>query len=427
MILSRAKTVALGLLVLLSIVLSFELWHGLWSTPSVAPFTGPLGLRPVANPNLKQVTRPVRVVYQAGRPIKYSVGLPGSAPYDTVLTWLQKTSVSKQHSISTYQAAEGTGVEVQFGTPLSRSLLLAYVPNAPTLPAGATVSRLWLAVPPASNQVFLTVLTNNGETTGVTDLSAQSFEAGVTSEVRNEPWQRVGEDSYLPVAPFPVERQIWSTSSPQVLPLVRSFFVNPQVITRVSGPNQTVIWTDGSRAVQWNETSGTLQFSDPNATTSNTTTSNLRAIVSYLQTHGGTQSQSIVLKNAATSPVLLADTYSFRPYIGGLELLGTLGNYTIDWLDGNPVGYERPLTELGTLQSTTAVKTLSATATMDIIDAMVPQALLPSIKVSLTCEAEPQSANSVLIEPVFEITHAGQEVLRIDAVTGQVLSGGSAS
>ncbi|WDL99174.1 hypothetical protein [Alicyclobacillus sp. ALC3] len=425
--LSRAKTVALGLLVLLSIVLSFELWHGPWSTPSVAPFTGPLGLRPVANPNLKQVTRPVRVVYQTGNPLKYSVGLPGTASYETVLTWLQKASVSKQNSISTYQAGEGTGVDVRFGTPLSRSLLLAYVPNAPTLPAGATVSGLWLTVPPRSNQVFLTVLTNNGETSAVTDLSVQSFEAGVSSAVRTEPWQQVGEDSYLPVASFPVERQIWSTSSPQVLPLVRSFFVNPQVITRVSGPNQTVIWTDGSRAVQWNETSNTLQFSDPNATTSNTASSSLRTIVSYLQTHGGTQGQSIALKNATTSPVLLAHTYSFRPYIGGLELLGTLGNYTVDWLDGSPVGYERPLTELGTLQSTTAEKTLSAAATMDIIDAMVPKALLPSIKVSLACEAQLQSANTVLIEPVVDITHAGQDVLRIDAVTGQVLSGGSAS
>lgn len=423
--LSRMKTIGLGLLVALSVVLSFELWQGLWSTPTVAPFSGPTGLGQVSTPNLKKVTRPVRVIYQMGSPLKYSVGLPDLHPYDTVLTWLHQADISKQHAVSSFQVGADPAVEVQFGTPLTRTLLLAYVPNAPTLPAGSTVQRLWLAVSPGSDIVFLTVQTNYGITSAATNLSVSGFEDAVKAAVSQQPWQRVGADSYLPAAKLTVERQLWSTSNPQVLPLIRSFFVNPQVITRVSGANQTVIWTDGSRAVQWNQSSGTLEFSDPNATFNNTTSVDLRAIVTYLQSHGGVERQAIVLENVAVSPILQADTYTFRPYIGGLELLGTMGDYTVDWLEGSPVGYLRPTTELSSLISTTPVKTLTASDVQGIIAALVPQSEQHSIDVTLACEAEPRPGGRVLIEPVFEVTRDGQEILRIDAVTGQVQNGGS--
>lgn len=424
MMLQRVKTVALGVLVALSIVLSYELWQGLWSTPATAAWSGPSGLVPTKQPTLKQVIRPSQVVYRIGQPAKYSVGLPTSTPYNAVLALLQIAHVSKSRTVAQWQPSGLFAVEVDFGIPLTRTQLQTWMPSVQGLPAGTTVGTMWLSATSAQQNVQIVMQTDVGYSIATTDLQAASFRESVASSVAKQPWSQVNKTSYVPSRPIRVSRQVWTTTSPQVLPLVRSFFVNPQVLTRVNGPNHTVIWTDGSRAVQWDQSSGTLAFSDPNASVNIDNSSALPAIVKYLQSHGGTPGSVIALQNVVSTDFPQGDTYTFRPFMNGLPLLGDAGSYTVEWIGGSTVGFQRPLIQLGTLVKSEEANTLSKEDLMNVVNHLVAPSLQKSMQIQLACVLEPAANGRTQVEPVFEVTQENQALLRIDAVTGQVFKGG---
>jgi hypothetical protein len=62
-----------------------------------------------------------------------------------------------------------------------------------------------------------------------------------------------------------------------------------------------------------------------------------------------------------------------------------------------------------------------------ILSQFIPKSSLSSLNVELGYAVQPDGQGQVTLEPVFEVTQNGTEVAQIDAVTGVILKGGSAS
>lgn len=422
------KSLLLSLLVVLSILLSFELWHGLWLTPSYAAWTGPVGMTPVDQPNLAETTRPVQIVYHRPAHGLFSLSVPDTAGYQQALALLRSAQLYNVRAVYSLPATSADAVEYDFGCMLTRAELVQWIPAFQHTGPYTSANAVYLYVAPGGRTVQLALATGNGYESADTDLNVHRVEKLISDSVTAHPWLQVNadDDIYLPKMALTLPREQWQTTSVQVLPLVRSFFVNPQVLTRIDENPDTVLWTDGSRAVEWNRADSSLTFSDPNPGIGSAATSPLSSVVPYLQSHGGTPPHTIVRDDDVLPSVDGATAYTFRPYIDGYPLLGSLGDYTVNWLGGHTVEYRRPLVQLSKLDKITPVQTLSASAVEAVIHQQMPKVTLQSLDIRLGYAVQPLPKNAVQLEPVFQVSQGGVVLWQIDAVTGSVWKGGVA-
>ncbi|MDQ0190923.1 hypothetical protein JI721_06125 [Alicyclobacillus cycloheptanicus] len=421
------KSILLAALVALSVFLSFELWHGLWQSPSYASWTGPGGLPMASQPTLTNVTRPTQVVVQTSSGL--SVDVPGSTGYEQALGWLKGAELADVRTASTLPAGTSASITYVFGVALTPDELAQWLPAVSRLGASHSVDQVRLYVPAGTRTVDLALPSGGSYTVGTTTLNPDALIKTAFQAVSRQPWVAWGGggNTDLPEDSITLQREQWQTSSVSLLPLVRSFFVNPQGLTRIEENAETVLWTDGSRAVQWNGRTNTLVYADPNPVNQNTPDQGISAMISFLQSHGGTPANTIVQENELLSSVDGATNYTFRTYVNGYPVVGTAGAYALDWLDGGAAQYQRPLTNLVKQVGEASVRILPEREVAAILSQFIPKSSLSSLNVELGYAVQPDGQGQVTLEPVFEVTQNGTEVAQIDAVTGVILKGGSAS
>lgn len=427
MTLARLKTALLSLLVLSSLVLSYMLWHGNWTSTAEVGLNALPTLPTSLSPSAAVVTRPYQIVVSQAHPVKLSVFQPNSTAYTAWLRRLSGMRLSGLHQVPQWTMPRSANlVESDFGAVLSTRELLTWIPGLENSTFSVKASTAILYQTASGGPVNLVLTSATGSFVAQTDIAAKQFDQWTSQEVKQPNWQvwNMANANFVPGGGVTMPQVVRQTTTVSVMPLVDSFFVNPQAVTRIQESKQSVIWTDGSRAVRWNQVQGGLTFEDPNVgATSPTGVSGLDTALAYIRAHGGSPKDSILFSASTIFNGDNTQTYTVQTYVGGYPILDSLGNYTIELVNGHVLRYRRPLVELGDTLSTKQVTVLSGKQLQAVLHKLAPSLPPQSVTVQLGYFAQPNGPATVVLTPVYNISQSGIPLWTLDAVTGTVLKG----
>lgn len=435
---SRVRSTLLFLLVLLSLVISYSIWHGDWLNRSEAGFadTTTAGTMSTNSPILATVEQPYQIVLQSGQPgveAKFSVQQPGTTAYDDWLQRLADLSINglKPALQSSADTASKT-VQIEFGSSVERTDLQQLVPSLRNAAFADGIQTITLYQMSDGHAVMME-LSSTGEPdvyTGRTDINPAEFSHLLTAAVTENPWLpwNLDTQSFLPQKPQELKQYRWTTHSPSVIALVHSFFVNPGALTRIQEQGGQVLWTDGSRAIQWNATAGMLIFDDPNAASAGGPTTNRLAVaLSFIRNHGGGPVNLLAYSEDTQSTNRNATTYVLRPVVDGLPVLENSTAFEVTLNAGHVTAYQRPTTDQAVGAELSKVKTMSGDALLTIIQ---KQLKLPDVKtwmLSYGYAVIPAGHGRDVLEPVVILTSPSGQQVEVNAVNGRLMKGSGAS
>ncbi|QQE78930.1 two-component system activity regulator YycH [Alicyclobacillus sp. SO9] len=427
MLLRRLKTLLLFLLAGLSLLLSYFIWHGSWLGPTEVGFSTSSGRSTDSTtPTLQQVTRPTQVIVSTGKPAQNSVALPGSGEYNRWMTMLSTLSVSNLRLRSNFSPASVARSAVfKFGVTLNRDNVSQFVPSiASTAFTPPTSQIILFQQSSGAHKVQIALLAGPQTYVGTTDIDPSHFTHIIGDEIKTNPWLMLDRSTYtlVPKQSYSVKKYTVSLEQPTLLLLVHSFFVNTQALTRIQENKGRVIWTDGSRAVQWNTHARQLTFEDPNAASGEAgQQGSVSAILNYLTNHGGIPKNSMVKLGENTYQT----SFVFQSIFNGLPILNTAQQYRISLDNGHIVTYQRPLINIAGTSHSSTVKTISSSQLTKTLASL--NLSLQSVTPQLGYDLKMKGSNTGILEPVYQIYADGELKATIDAVTGLVIKGGANS
>jgi regulatory protein YycH of two-component signal transduction system YycFG len=423
------KTGILVTLVVVSFGLSYLLWNGNWKNTTEAGFSTTNALPPAEFPRALEAAAPYQLVLTMTKPVKASVMMPGNPAYQQWITELGAIHLKDFHSVTVLPAHTYAKVEYDFSTVLSKVSMLKWLPNlsSTVLPAEARTISLYTLN--QTGPVFVALQGDSAEYIGQTDMSGEDLVHSVSKEATSTPWIHWDgkNGDFIPSGKFTMDKLTFEISSTPVLPLVHSFFVNPQVLTRIQENQNTVLWTDGSRAVQWDKARQLLVFEDPNFNGQSLyTEANLDTASSFIRNHGGAPKNAIVFDPDSSSMLGGTSTYVFMPVLGGYPIYETQFAYEIEVYQGYVVRYERPLIELSRQSSAVHETVLGPKSISSIVKHAVLHQNSPSVDLKLGYYPVVKTQTVILL-PSFYLYINGNLTETFDASTGEVLSKGGQS
>ncbi|QRF24519.1 hypothetical protein FY534_13475 [Alicyclobacillus sp. TC] len=422
--LAHIRTLILVVLVGLSLLLSYWLWVGDFQNATEVGIGEPLPLAATEYPIASQLGRPYRIILSQHSAASLSVALPETHSYNQWLTLLQSVRVTALQEIPAFPKRTLDEVEYDFGVPLSAALLQQWVPNIE--PTGyVQYSGLILLYQTSSNGPVWLGLTSGGvDYEAQTNLSTVSLYNQITEAVRAQPWSiwtTVQSNNDLPSSYTQLSTSTWTTNAISLLPVVHSFFVNPLVVTRIQEDNNTTLWTDGSRAVQWTKHPDEITYQDPNANgkrIENLDTLELAA--RFVRDHGGGPNNLIathVQSNAS------GETITLVPYVDGLPILNGSNDYQVVIRAGRVVSFSRPLYNLASEIDSTRGNALNGWQLLNVLKTILSVQQIKQIQqIQLGLDEQDEGSIVSLIPAYFVQLPKGQQLI-IDAIDGHVLGG----
>lgn len=423
------KTGVLAVLVVISFGLSYLLWNGNWKNTTEAGFATTNALSPSDFPRTLDAAAPYQLLLTAAKPNQASVILPGGSTYQHWLVELESIHLQDFHSINKLPAHTYAKIEFDFSIVLNNAYMLKWLPNLSSTILPTQARTILLYTLNQSGPVFVAVQGDSSLYIGQTDLNGSELVHSVSQTVSASPWAPWdGKNGDLvPAGKYSMDKLSWEASNTPVLPLVHSFFVNPQILTRIQENPSTILWTDGSRAVQWDKTRQLLNFEDPNFNSQNLyEQADLDTASSFIRSHGGTPKNTVVFETDSSSMLGGASTYTFFPMINGHPVYGTQFSYEIEVYQGHVVRYERPLIELSKQKSAIHESLLNPKSLRSIVEHALGNQNQSNIDLKLGYYPEVKSGVVTLI-PSFYIYVNGNLVQILNASTGEALSRGGRS
>ncbi|WP_067930357.1 two-component system activity regulator YycH [Alicyclobacillus kakegawensis] len=422
----RLQTLVLSVLVLISLVLSYLLWRGAWLSSPEPGLTAPTVRDVSPYPQVDQVLGPVEVDVQRLQPAGAALVPIGSAVYRQWVGVLHSLKVERLRRESAPPAHATVDIVFHFGLELTRSDISRWLPALRLSPLDVSGDTMELYQMAADGPVLLMVTGGSDGYTAETDVDRKRFAELVAGSVQRYPavvWQDgQGDTSYLPAQGMEMERLSVSVDKPPLLPLVHSFFVNPGALTRIQESRRKVIWTDGTRAVQWDPEASVLTFDDPNTSAPATEQTELQTVISYIRSHGGAPSGD-VLFDSDDSAWPGMHTYQLRPQFAGYVVFGSRWTQKIEVDSGQVVHYQRPLGNLTAGAEKQKVTVMGASELREVLRDVAPKTRLSAYTARLGYWAVPDGDGQMELEPAFAVWRDGVSVGVIDAVSGQVLEG----
>jgi hypothetical protein len=427
MTVTRLKTLALTLLVLISLVLSYMLWRGAWMNSSEPGLSAPLARETSPYPRLNDAVAPVSIVVETSKPTGASLLVAGSDDYRRWVSLLR--SIGLQRLRRGVAATPGTPVQsvvYHFGLQLQHTDLSQWLPALRLSPLDVSGNELELYQTSRRGPVMLAVSFGADRYTAETDLDPARFQQLVSGTITHSPWRvwgsENGQDSLVPARVLRMTRYVCRLSNPGLMPLVHSFFVNPQALTRIQEKKHNVIWTDGTRAVQWEPDANQLTFDDPNTTTAVSEQTELQTVVAYIRNHGGGP-ESAYLFSADDRSLPGLHTYVLRPTMDGYLVFGTSQTHQVEVENGRVLHYQRPLRSLDGVLSKRTVTVMDGTQLAGVLRRIEGKSATRHYSVTLGYWPQAGSQNEVELEPAYRVSVDGVFAGVIDAVNGQVLEG----
>lgn len=430
----HAKTVVLTLLVAGSLYLSYLMWHGDWQTPSEVGLTQVASTLPLStSPTMSDVTAPYEIISTSLTPAGQSLSLPGTIAYVKWTGLAASLHIANLHpvaSVPVMNAKAQFQVEFDFGTDIDHANLVKWFPNLST--SGLAVHGSEVTLYSSSSHggpVLILIQNRTDQYVGETDLSSTAMASLCRTYVQAQPWTTWNAQSggYVPTQSITVEKKTYNVNRQSILPFVHAFFVDPEVLTRIQENPHMVLWTDGSRAVQWDSAAQTATYQDPNATQGGTSYEPpLQTATGFIRIHGGAPAASIAFVNTDPQTDASVSKYTVITYVNGFPILGSTTTYDVEVRQGHIIYYRRPLWTLTTPISQHSVHTLSATAVQSIVHRLLPTTPISALTFQLGYRVTPGGAagqEEVTLNPVYYVFQSGLLLWTLDAQTGRVLSG----
>jgi len=428
---SRITTVSLAALVCISLFESFMLWKGNWET-----ITGDIGAidvfaqAPAVIPKLDEVTSPYQVEIMNGKQGRDVIGGPSTNLYHTWLGTLREVRLQGlEPSIVTSLHAGTPFVRFDMGIQLSPSSLLRILPAVTSTPLSVQAEFITLFPSSSNRNIDILIQTKNDSYEGTTDLSVSRFESLRQSFFKQAAWAPWNLQSrvFLPSEPFPMPTWTCQVETFPIIPMVHSFFVNPSALTRIRENPNTVLWTDGSRAVEWDEGKGEISYEDPNASAATYPgIFSADIIVKYMQNHGGGPEFGFLFDESGQADVNLSQTFVLQPYFQGYPIVNASSSYGITLTKGSITQYTRPLKVIvyHTAKVLTTSTVITITQLRAVLNHLMPSTVLSNLEVVLGYEDTSTSHDNMdQFKPVYYISQSGIWLWTIDAYTGKVLKG----
>lgn len=432
---SRLRSLALSLLVVVSLLLSFSIWHGDWlnrSEAAISDVTSTTSTTTSALPVMATTEIPYEVVLKTGKGPGYSVDLPGTNAYNN---WLQRLAALSINGLKPMlQSGADTApwtVQIQFGNTLDRTALVSLIPALRNDAFAEQTQTVTLYQTDPGQPVMLELSAPNqpDHYTGRTSMTPQEFQALLSTAAETNPWLLFDTSQvsgYLPEKQIRIHRYVWKSQQPATVQLIHSFFLQPNALTRIQEDTGDVLWTDGSRAVQWSPVNGTMTFNDPNAATTGAGVNSLATAVSFIQNHGGSRTNLVPFGPYAEQQSTHTVTYVLSPEVDGLPVLAADSAYQITLTNGHVTKYVRPTIDQS-VGKVTSAQTMPGFKLSDIIQQQFKPSQQSHLKLVFGYTVITNAAGKMRLEPAVDIIDNTGTEFEVDAVTGQVLKGGSGS
>jgi len=424
----NSKTVVLIALVVGSLSLSYMMWHGDWQTPAEVGLTQVAAFPPSTTPKISDVTAPYEIVNTAFRPAGTSVSVPGSSAYMNWTLLIANMHVQSLHPVTvqdTPNMANTFQVEFDFGTDVDHANLVKWIPSLGGSTPVIHGSEITLYQATVGGPVMMLVQSRTERYIGQTDLSGLTVQSNCEENVKSSPWTTWNsqDGGYVPSQSMSVSESTWTTTQQPILPFVHAFFVDPEVLTRIQENQHTVLWTDGSRAVQWDDAGNTVTYQDPNAAQSTSYEPPLQTAIGFIQTHGGAPANLIAFANTDIQTDQTVSAFTTIPYVDGFPILGKNTSYDIQVRQGHTIVYRRPLWVLVKPVHRQAVQTITAVHLRAVIRRLIPSTPMSSLTFQLGYRVVPVATNQITLTPVYYVSQSGLLLWTLDAQTGKVVAG----
>lgn len=428
--LRHGKTGLLALLVMASVLLSYYLWSGnLQEAPEIGYVQAP-SMPVSATPDMNQAIQPYQIDVHTGS--GNTVIQPGTTADSFWTSTFLSAHPYDVTTVKTLPSDMQMSASIQFGVELNRSLAGHWLQNFAQVLGNWQGRNIVIYALPKQTTCRIAFVGDNEVLTVKTDLSYSKLLQTAWKEVSANPytsWDDFDSESQIPVKAH-LPRLTYTVGQVETEPLVHTFFVNPQAITRIQESSDTVLWTDGSRAVQWNEGTAQLKYEDPNGGSANFHNDPLLTGLDFIHSHGGGPENVIgfdqlsTLTNNANSP-----TFSFTQYVNGYPVLNDETNYDVDIESGHVLEYDRPMWTLQTRLKSLTVDVMDAKHLLAAIHSVDPTDATPELHATLGYAAQTAQLTSgqVTFEPAYYVTTSSGVTWVIDAVDGSVLAGGGIS
>lgn len=418
-------TVKTGILVALvgaSVLLSEMLWTGGWGTTGEVPFSPETTAPQGTAPSLKQVTSPYRIVLESRSDHGTSMQIPGTSDYQDWLKTLASAHIHSMHSVSPIDEAKiSRFVRFDFGTSLHYDQLTTWIPGLHTSVLPISADEVYLFQTQPNGPVMLGLSSQNQMYEAQTDLKATSLADTIAHELTLEPWVLWSRDSntLIPESAFSMFSLEVQMSEQPIVPLVHSFFVNPEALTSVQEDPNTILWTDGSRAVLWAKKKDILTYADPNAPDTSLRPMQVSDILAYVKSHGGADGSSLLFEN----PSGVGETqFVLQPYEYGFPVLGGQRSISIDVINGRIAQYQQPISRMS-IHSRTMVQVIGSDQLKAILHTLMPSTPVNELSIELGYLLTEIHGHSATLMPVYSISQSGIPLWDINARTGLVVKG----
>lgn len=422
------KNALLTVLVIVSLMLSYTLTHGIFQNSSEVGLSITQPLPEALHPTMTDAASPWQIQFRRNGSGHVALDLPGTHSYNAWLNRLTTLQLAEMHVVANPPDANAAyAVQIDFGTQLDHRTLLRLIPNLQTFSLGIAGNRLVLYQPYQGSKVYLAIDSTSDSYVSDTNMDPGQFVEYWAEAAGTGWWSPLSSNAVglIPESDIRMDAELWNTTQPDRMPLVRSFFVNPLALTTLHEGTNTIIWTDGSRVVQYNGgLRPSILFEDPNTTPTTPTQPDLQASVSFIRSHGGAPSSAIAFSDSSSFLTAYSDSFVFHQYVGGFPIVDGSGDYTIQVELGHIINYQRPLTELTTLVSHHSETILDNFELQTVLHKKLPAVPIGNLDASLGYAEVPDSAGHVWLMPSYAITANGTLTLLLDAHTGRVLKGG---
>ncbi|GEO27282.1 hypothetical protein AAC03nite_30670 [Alicyclobacillus acidoterrestris] len=426
------KTVLLVALVVLSIVLSYFLWSGNLKEGSEIGIVQDSPMPTETTPDVAHAVRPYRIVVQAAGGT--TIANPDSSAYTNWLSALATAHALDRTTIHQLPQNVDFQVTLQFGTEVNHTLAGKWLnPFSSTIGKWSGRSII-LYKPKDDTNCRVAFPVDNGMMTVKTDLPATTLWKQADKQVSAAPYDVLdgtSGPSYIPRA-LSMSEFIYSVRQPDTLPLVHTFFVNPQAITRIQQDQNTSLWTDGSRAVLWDKQTMDLQYEDPNGTQVPLHDDALLSGIDFIHSHGGGPQSVIAFDQLGSLTVNPnAPSYVLTQYVDGFPILSNTANYNINMENGRVLEYDRPMWVLEQPVAQSAVHVLDRGQLLNKLKSLDPADTPTNLRITLgyalVTNQSLSAQNEVQLQPVYYVTSGSGAGWMVDAQSGSLVLGSDPS
>ncbi|MCF6094649.1 two-component system activity regulator YycH [Microaerobacter geothermalis] len=425
----RIKSMVLIILVLFSILLTWQLWN---SQPNFEVLKTESYIAPPPTGKPKEITDvalPIQVIFHYGKE-RHTVSLPSMAQYRIVLEKMSGWYFDdfKQLYFSTDELKEiaqnELGLEIVYPTNYDTTLFPYLLNVKGEIPSFQGVNRIWIYYD-AKEEVTYGLFLSKGSNmviqarTVLTSADLQNFYLGLGNNLPSYQLYISGRNMlYLPNEPISIKRVWYKKDTISIDNMIDSLFIDPSLTRQIKERDGSIIYTDGNRALQYLDFNQSISYHNPLVDDTQNTDPKGKSFldsIHFINRQGGWNGDYIISKISSDgfrgkNMVYREMVNSFLVYMKEPNPYGTISIQ----IKGNFIsGYQRSLIRRGDYISHQTIDIATGEQLMDWLEKKGKregiQEIYPAYLATFTDD------NMIRFDPVWIIKYENNSTIYLDA------------